>query len=167
MTIGLIKLVIRNLGIPSWYPEYPDLLDIGQHACEIARQSFDESKSSLDHWMYLKIRWYIINYYKNHSTKIKHLEEDMSLDEEGSEYLAVIFSFEPKLLDELTIESIIKTMPERTQIILQMYYWEGLRFNEIGEILHIPQTAVYAVHKRALRKLRRRMEFKDSNNLLM
>ncbi len=43
MTIGLIKLVIRNLGIPSWYPEYPDLLDIGQHACEIAQQSFDES----------------------------------------------------------------------------------------------------------------------------
>lgn len=160
--IGLIKSVIHDMGIPSWYPEYNELVDVGQKAFEIAVNSYDESKSLLSHWAYMKIRWYIINYYHRHATKIKHLTEDYSLDDEKAllkvEFLTATSAFEDRILNKLSLQSIIETMPKRTQKILSLYYWHGYKFSEISKALNMTQTAIYAVHKKALRKLRRHYE---------
>lgn len=159
--IGLIKSVIKDMGIPTWYPEYPELVDAGQRAFEVATDSYDPSKSSLSHWAYKKIRWYIINYYRNHSTKIKHLTEDYSLDDEKAllkiERSANTETFEERLLYKISLQSIIETMPRRTQKILSLYYCYGYKFSEIVKMLNMTPTSVYAVHKKSLRKLRNRM----------
>lgn len=58
-----------------------------------------------------------------------------------------------ELLDLLTDR--MGALPEIQQRVLSMYYFDGLRFAEIGEVFDITETRVCQIHKEAVRKLER------------
>ena len=52
------------------------------------------------------------------------------------------------------IMDVLKTMSERDQMIIQMYYFEELTYKEISEILDITPSRISQVHKRVITKVR-------------
>ena len=48
------------------------------------------------------------------------------------------------------------TVRERT--VIALYYYEGLRFEEIGRILHVSESRVSQIHSEVLRGLKRRLQ---------
>jgi RNA polymerase sigma factor for flagellar operon FliA len=46
-------------------------------------------------------------------------------------------------------------LPETQRRVLSMYYFEGMRFAEIGAVFDITETRVCQIHKEAVRKLER------------
>jgi RNA polymerase sigma factor for flagellar operon FliA len=48
----------------------------------------------------------------------------------------------------------IKALPERTQMILALYYNEDLNLKEIGRVLRLTESRISQIHARALIKLR-------------
>lgn len=52
----------------------------------------------------------------------------------------------------------IQVIPEREQVLLQLYYLQDLNMKEIGLILGITETRVSQLHSLAVKRLRSRME---------
>ncbi|TDN59457.1 RNA polymerase sigma factor FliA [Scandinavium goeteborgense] len=53
----------------------------------------------------------------------------------------------------------IRVIPEREQIILQLYYQQDLNMKEIGLVLGITETRISQLHSLAIKRLRSRMEY--------
>jgi RNA polymerase sigma factor for flagellar operon FliA len=62
--------------------------------------------------------------------------------------------------DELVerILQVLQEMPERDQLIMQLYYFEELTYKEISEILGITPSRISQLHKRVIRKIRESLE---------
>ena len=54
----------------------------------------------------------------------------------------------------------IKSLPEREQAVITLYYAEELLLKEIGEILNVTESRVSQLHSRALYRLNTFMESK-------
>jgi RNA polymerase sigma factor for flagellar operon FliA len=50
--------------------------------------------------------------------------------------------------------SAIKSLPEREQLVLSLYYYEELTLKEIGEVLQVSESRVCQLHARAMMTLR-------------
>jgi len=48
----------------------------------------------------------------------------------------------------------LKRLPEREQLVLSLYFYEGLTFREIGGILKVSESRVYQLQQQALLRLR-------------
>jgi RNA polymerase sigma factor for flagellar operon FliA len=51
----------------------------------------------------------------------------------------------------------IRGLPERDQIVMALYYWEGLSLAEIGQVLVVSESRVSQLMTRATLELRRRL----------
>jgi RNA polymerase sigma factor for flagellar operon FliA len=51
----------------------------------------------------------------------------------------------------------IRGLPERDQIVVALYYWEGLSLAEIGQVLVVSESRVSQLMTRATLELRRRL----------
>jgi len=51
----------------------------------------------------------------------------------------------------------IRNLPERDQIVMALYYWEGLSLAEIGQVLHVSESRVSQLMTRATLELRRQL----------
>lgn len=51
----------------------------------------------------------------------------------------------------------IKTIPEREQLVLSLYYDEELNLKEIGEILEVSESRVCQIHSQAMHRVRSRI----------
>jgi RNA polymerase sigma factor for flagellar operon FliA len=56
------------------------------------------------------------------------------------------------------IHDVLQKMPERDQLIMQLYYFEELTYKEISEILGITPSRISQLHKRVIQKIRESME---------
>lgn len=68
---------------------------------------------------------------------------------------------ERKELESLLVEA-IRELPSSERIVLGLYYYEGLRMWEIGQVLGISESRVSQVHSRAISALRAKLEAKVS-----
>ncbi|MCD6289572.1 MAG: FliA/WhiG family RNA polymerase sigma factor [Anaerolineae bacterium] len=59
---------------------------------------------------------------------------------------------EEELREEL--KEALKRLPEREQLLLSLYYYEGLTMREIGEVLDLSQARVCQLHAKAILSLR-------------
>ncbi len=56
------------------------------------------------------------------------------------------------------LERTIGELKEREQLIINLYYYEGLTYKEIGEILNISESRVSQIHSKAISKMRKQFQ---------
>ena len=59
-------------------------------------------------------------------------------------------------LEEVT--RAVKSLPEREQMVLSLYYDEELNMREIGEVLEVSESRVCQIHSQAMLRLRARLQ---------
>ena len=52
------------------------------------------------------------------------------------------------------IKKVLKTLPEKEQLVIQLYYFEELSLKEIAEILEVTESRVSQIHKKVIKKIR-------------
>jgi len=55
------------------------------------------------------------------------------------------------------IKKILKTMSEKEQLVIQLYYFEELSLKEISEILGVTESRISQIHKNVIKKLRKEL----------
>lgn len=60
----------------------------------------------------------------------------------------------------------IKQMPEKTKLILSLYYIDKLTMKEIGKILNMAESEVSQIHSQAKKLLRTSLQEKNIKNYL-
>ena len=53
-----------------------------------------------------------------------------------------------------TLKSAVKRLPERDQVIVALYFFEGFTLSEIGQVLDVTESRVSQLRTRALKALR-------------
>ena len=69
-------------------------------------------------------------------------------------------NIEKKIEEEEIIEAIkkvLKTLNEKEQLVIQLYYFEELSLKEIAEILEVSESRVSQIHNKVLKKLREKL----------
>jgi RNA polymerase sigma factor for flagellar operon FliA len=102
-------------------------------------------------WLYeLMSRSYVVS-----------LDEVISLDEGDVERSALVPDTSPNpeeymeaMEDCDTLKGALEKLEEREQLVLSLYYYEGLTFKEIGEVLGVTESRVSQIHGKALAMLK-------------
>lgn len=47
----------------------------------------------------------------------------------------------------------VETLPERERLVVSLYYYEGLTFKEIGQVLSVSESRIYQLHASAMKRL--------------
>ena len=55
------------------------------------------------------------------------------------------------------IKKVLKTLSEKEQLIIQLYYFEELSLKEIADILEVSESRVSQIHKKVIRKIREKL----------
>jgi RNA polymerase sigma factor for flagellar operon FliA len=77
-------------------------------------------------------------------------DELAEVDDDGP---ALDEAFEDEATRE-TLKAAIRTLPERDQVIVALYFFEGFTLAEIGEVLDVTESRVSQLRTRALKALR-------------
>jgi RNA polymerase sigma factor FliA len=56
------------------------------------------------------------------------------------------------------VRSVLERFPEREQTVIQLYYFEELKLEEISEILNITTSRISQIHRNVLTRLREALE---------
>jgi RNA polymerase sigma factor for flagellar operon FliA len=64
--------------------------------------------------------------------------------------------------DKTVLAEAVKSLPEKEQLLLALYYQEGLTLKEIGLVLEVSESRVCQLHGRAVGKLRKIIAEKES-----
>ncbi len=131
----------------------PDCKDLTQQtfmACLQSRDNF-AGRSSFRTWLFGIAK----NVLKNYLHKLPRLRGQLSYEDSMSELL-------PETWDPLTVapESrlllrALRRLPIASQMIIELYYWEGLSTREIAEALELPLGTVTSRLKRGRERLER------------
>ena len=98
---------------------------------------------------------------KVRGTQLVHLE-DMSGDEGDSDYLdRHVADVEANPLSQLqdhrmreALVAAIKTLPEREQLVMSMYYEQDMNLKEIAAVLKVTESRVCQLHSQTIARLR-------------
>lgn len=52
----------------------------------------------------------------------------------------------------------IKTLPKKDQIVVSLYYYDGLTLKEIGEVMGLTESRISQIHSKAISKLRTKLK---------
>ena len=80
----------------------------------------------------------------------------MPIEEQMNFFENVSIKIEEEELIE-AIKKILKTMSEKEQLIIQLYYFEELSLKEISEILGVTESRISQIHKNVIKKLRKKL----------
>ncbi|MBQ3278406.1 MAG: RNA polymerase sigma factor [Clostridia bacterium] len=110
---------------------------------------FDESKASLNTWVFTITRNTVIDYFRR-SKPSEELDENLSDDSEVDEGV-----LQNETLGELA--SALQALPEEMRAIIVLRYYDGKPLTEIAEIMGLSYGAVKLRHQSALVRLRKGM----------
>jgi RNA polymerase sigma factor (sigma-70 family) len=123
-------------------------------------KKFDESKSSLNSWVFTIARNSIIDYYRLKSSYESHFEE-------GEEIL-IPDNITPGAEDHLieaeraeTISALLQLLSEQEREIVILKFWGGLKNIEIAEQMGMKGTNINVIVFRALKKLKSLIDEKN------
>jgi RNA polymerase sigma factor FliA len=94
-------------------------------------------------------------YSKASYTGVAYLSEIGTGDDEGPS-TSMDLDFEDDEMRTALVQA-IRTLPERDQVIVTLYYFEGLTLSEIGEVLGVSESRVSQLHSRCAMSLRHRL----------
>ncbi len=80
----------------------------------------------------------------------------MPIEEQMSFFENVSLKIEEEELIE-SVKKVLKTMNEKEQMIIQLYYFEELSLKEISEILGVTESRISQIHKNVIKKLRKEL----------
>ncbi|GAB6073984.1 RNA polymerase sigma factor FliA [Nautilia lithotrophica] len=80
----------------------------------------------------------------------------MPIEEQMNFFDNVSVKIEEEELIE-AIKKVLKTMSEKEQLIIQLYYFEELSLKEISEILGVTESRISQIHKNVIKKLRKEL----------
>jgi RNA polymerase sigma factor for flagellar operon FliA len=87
-------------------------------------------------------------------------EEVMSIADDSSQQPDVIVE-EAQFMDAVT--DAIADLPEREQLVMQLYYVEELNLKEIGEVLSVSESRVSQILSTVVKKLRTTLKVEDDS----
>jgi len=89
------------------------------------------------------------------------------LMEDGSTQNFLVEDGSPSFIDQLIFKEIkeelaeaINSLPEKEQLSITLYYYEGLTMKEIGQVLEVSESRISQIHSSALLHLRARLKSK-------
>lgn len=94
------------------------------------------------------------------------LDETIATDKEGDSLKIVDLVIdsdglpEHKIVETESVEELtaaVESLSEREQLVLALYYHEGLTLKEIGHVLEVSETRVSQIHTKAVMTLRRKL----------
>ncbi len=108
-------------------------------------------------------------------TSLVALEELWTGGDEKDERLSLIHTIkdkgehDPSMMYEFEemkniIAIAIEKLPKREQIVVALYYYEGLTLKEIGEVLGVTESRVSQLHTKAIIRLKARL--KESRSMM-
>jgi len=80
----------------------------------------------------------------------------MPIEEQMNFFENVSMKIEEEELIE-AIKKVLKTMSEKEQLVIQLYYFEELSLKEISEILGVTESRISQIHKNVIKKLRKEL----------
>lgn len=94
--------------------------------------------------------------------KYKNISLDTSFDGEDGYSLSEVIPSEGKTPDEVVhkdeqkelLVRAVKCLPERDRMVITLYYYENLNYNEISEILGITISRVSQIHSKIIKELK-------------
>lgn len=69
------------------------------------------------------------------------------------DYANPSIEIESKEMQRILVQAIAR-LPEREELVVALYYYEGLTFKEIGKVLSVSESRVYQLHTQAVLRLR-------------
>lgn len=170
------KIVEDNLpivkhAINKYFPVFKadeDAYQIGSMALIAAVSSFDEArKCTLSTYAVRFILFELNHYYRKNKDKYKYVvqsidevvnknstEKDITLHDLSS---AQEDSYED-LINRIALEEALDQLPEEHKRIVKMYYMNGMKQEEIGNVIGISQVRVGRILKRSYKKMRMFLE---------
>jgi len=88
-------------------------------------------------------------------------EEVMSIADDSSQQPDVIVE-EAEFMDAVT--DAIADLPEREQLVMQLYYVEELNLKEIGEVLSVSESRISQILSSVVKKLRAHLKVDISSH---
>ena len=61
-------------------------------------------------------------------------------------------------IDEKVNENISKTLTEKEQMVVSLYYYDELTLKEIGEVLSLTESRICQIHSAVLLKMKARLQ---------
>ena len=111
--------------------------------------SYDDSKSSVQTWLYSIARNAVVDHYRR-GREYGELTEDIPLESDlEEEYL------EEEMLDELA--DALESMDTELRDIIIMHYYSNKSLTEISEIMDISYGRTKLLHQKALAELKKKM----------
>lgn len=96
-----------------------------------------------------------------HIGYVSSLNESALRNENSETQMDMLQSDDPQVIDQAmrnekirALRECLEYLPEREQLLLNLYYFEGLNISEIAEILSVSEARVSQLHRRALGKLK-------------
>ena len=108
---------------------------------------FDESKASLNTWVFTITRNTVIDYFRR-SKPSEELDENLSDDSEVDENL-----LQNESLEELA--AALRRMPEELRDLIVLRYYDNRPLTEVAEMMGLSYGAVKLRHQKALGLLRK------------
>lgn len=134
------------------------------HSVE-CREGRDANDVEVANELGISIEEYFTLLKDSHSVKLFSYEEMMN---QGGEYESEVETQGPQgnePMDDVqqdsmhrSLVSAIKTLPEREQLVLSLYYEEELNLKEIGAVLGVSESRVSQIHSQAALRLRSRLQ---------
>ena len=111
--------------------------------------SYDDSKSSVQTWLYSIARNAVVDFYRR-SKEFGELSEEIPLDSKiEEEYL------EEEMLDELA--SALESMDTELRDIIILRYYNNKSLTEISEMMDISYGRIKLLHQKALAELKKKL----------
>jgi len=123
-------------------------------------QKFDETKSSLNSWIFTIARNSMIDYYRLKSSNESHFEEGEEIRIQDTVTPGADETIIEKERQEIIAE-LLQNIPEQDREILILKFWGGLKNIEIADQMGIKAGNVNVIVFRALKKLKSMIDEKN------
>lgn len=107
---------------------------------------YDEQKSNFESWIRMIVVQEAITYWRKYIKKSNFVEEDLVP-------LQIENPIIEAQLDEENILELIKSLPDSTRIVFNLYVFEGMTHQEISQTLHIGESTSRSQLTRARKQI--------------